>query len=100
MKPSKKWLKMAGVYKLFNSSGDFSEAAMVEMYEWESKGIGNIGKALFNNRGICNGYAVGKKWLDVMISMWRRDISDGLLHPYELYVDGKFPYWWLDRVLK
>lgn len=45
---------------------DFSEKAALDMFIFESTGIGNIGLDVFN--GKLNGYAVGKKWLDVKIN--------------------------------
>lgn len=87
MKPSKKWYKKAQLYKkhalnIFNegmmarhrSLGepitecyyDFSEKAALEMYLFESSGIGNVSIDIFNSK--INGYAVGKKWYDVEIS--------------------------------
>ena len=61
---------------------------------------------LFNNESYGtpvkpkNGYSLGKKWMDVTISMWLEDIDSGLLRRSELYEDEKFPHWWLDNVLK
>lgn len=84
MRPSRKWYKKAQEYKKcalsFYTEGvmarhrslgepitecpyDFSEKAAVEMYLFESAGIGNVSIDIFNNK--INGYAIGKKWYDV-----------------------------------
>ena len=89
---SKNWQKMAEIYKQFcppEFDGDFSEAAMLEMYEHESMGKGKPSPR--------NGYAQGKKWMDVTIAQWRKDIKIGLLFKFELYQD--FPREWVDKVL-
>ena len=94
MKISKKFLKMSEIYKIFSYSWeslDFSDKALEEMYDWESKGI------KIKNKN--NGFLVGKQYMDVHIEMWRRDILEGLLFKFELYEDNKFPNWWLDKVL-
>ena len=70
---------------------DYSDEAMIEMYNSESYGTPV-------NRH--NGFYVGKQWLNVNVTMWREDIQRGLLFEKELYNDPKFPHWWLDKVLK
>lgn len=47
-----------------------------------------------------NGYALGKKWMNVTIAMWKEDIKHGLLFKEELYEDGNYPHWWLDSIFK
>jgi hypothetical protein len=102
MKPTKKWLKMAEVYKIFVLPGgnpDFSEKMAQEMFEFESTGKGNIEIDCFSSSH--NGYANGKKWLNVTLSMWKEDIANGLLFKRELYEEPKYANvkWWLDEVL-
>ncbi len=87
MRPSKKWMKKAELYKTraiayfeeanlarHHSLGepivpcpyDFSEKAALDMFIYESTGIGDVGIDIFN--GKLNGYAIGKKWMDVEIN--------------------------------
>ncbi len=47
-----------------------------------------------------NGYALGKKWMNVTIAMWIEDINKGLLFKCELYEDENLPHWWLDSIFK
>lgn len=68
---------------------DFSDEAMLNLYNHESYG----GKLSANN-----GFACGKKWMTVQISMWKQDIQDGILRRSEL--EGEFPTWWLDSIFK
>ncbi len=71
------------------------------MYIWESRGIGDLklGNVFDVDVDKPNGYAIGKRWMEVTVRMWREDISKGLLFTWELYEDGRFPHWWLDEVL-
>lgn len=62
---------------------------LVEMYNGESHG---------DPISPDNGFAVGKKWMNVSITMWKEDIAQHLLLEKELYDDPKFPHWWLDTV--
>lgn len=82
VKISKKYRNKAKIYKEFASEWSnilsFDEDALEECFFWET-----YGKPVSEN----NGYAVGKKWLNVFISMWKEDIRDGLLFKSEL---GKF----------
>jgi hypothetical protein len=87
-----KWREMGELYKKFCPSefgGDFSEEAALEMFLHESTGAGKPGPK--------NGYAQGKKWMNVTVEMWRKDIPAGLLYRCELYQD--FPREWVDSVL-
>ena len=100
---TEQWLKMAEIYKIFVSDKnnmDFSEKAAQEMFKYESTGKGDLKQGIFIKKGKYNGYAIGKKWMDVTLKMWREDIASGLLAKFELYEDGKYPHWWLDEVLK
>lgn len=49
---------------------DFDEAALRELYEWESRGIGNVDKKK-------NGYAYGKWCVDLSVAMWIEDLLKG-----------------------
>ena len=91
---SKRFLRMAAIYRVFADSWsrtlDFSDGALQSLYGRES-----YGATLSAN----NGYAVGKQYLNLQVTMWREDIRDGLLAKWELYEDARFPHWWLDSVL-
>jgi len=86
---------MSELYKHFSrdwNNLDYSEESLIELYEQESFG-----------KGTCkpnNGYDVGKKWLNVNVSMWKEDLERGYLFKWELYEDPKLPDWWLDKVLR
>lgn len=94
--PTKKWWKMAEVYRHFAGQGDwdFSISASEEMFLWESKGVP------FNNP--LNGYMIGKKWMDLTITeYWLPDLREGkTLFKKDLYEDANLPHWFLDKVLK
>lgn len=93
MKPSKKWLRMATLYRRFAIDfkfADFSDEAAADMFAWESQGV-----PIPNN--IENGFAMGKKWMDVTISAWLEDIKKGLLFAQELLDDG-YPEWFLRKI--
>lgn len=104
MKISKNWRKMAKIYKIFAKDWieicDFSEKSALEMYEYETLGKGNIAKGIFPNpkSGKYNGYAVGKRWMDIMIKLWKEAHDEGLFPLRDLYKDKKYPHWWLDRI--
>lgn len=86
---------MCEVYRLFAQDWahcqSFTDDDIVALFNHESYGLP------INNRN--NGFALGKKWLNVTLAMWLEDIRDGILVKRELYEDGKFPHWWLDKVL-
>ena len=87
-KISDKWRRIAEIYKIFLEKDwvvDLSEDAALEMYLYESTGQGKP--------TMKNGYFVGKKWMDVFITQYKRDIKEGLLFPFELR--ETFPDWWL-----
>lgn len=87
---------MAEVYRIFSRHWehvlDFSDEALLNMYNNESYGTINDLST--------NGYAEGKKWLDVHVTAWKEDIAKGELFKHELYEDKLFPKWWLDQILK
>ena len=102
---NKKYRKMCEVYKIFakDYDCDLSEEAMLEMYTFESTGKGSININGFNTIGKKpNGYAVGKKWLNVTVAMWfeSMDKYGWLPEMKNLYNDPIFPHWWLDLVFK
>lgn len=94
-KVSSKFRAMSAIYKIFaeewESILDFSEDALREMYAYESRGV--------PIQSADNGFEVGKRWLNVHVAMWRKDIQDGILFKWELYADSRFPHTWLDKVL-
>lgn len=94
---SKKFLRMSELYKMFAHSEeetylDFSDEALLELYNYESYG-GQTCHRL-------NGFMHGKKWLNLNVTMWKEDIEQGYLFLRELYEDPKFPHWWLDGIFK
>jgi len=95
MKMSKKFIKMCEVYKLFINDEmgelDFSKSAQAVMYKSETFG----GDKPMSD----NGFYVGKRWSDATVKSWKETIKNGELLRRELYEDGKFPHWWLDKVL-
>lgn len=92
---SPKFKVMSELYKLFSKDWesilDYSDQALVEMYQFETYG---------NPIKDTNGYYHGKKWLNVTVDMWKEDLEKGLLFKQELYDDVKYPTWWLDSVLR
>ena len=114
MKPTKRWLRMAEVYKRFTgresglvdqSDLDFSDEAAAEMFEFETTGRGDLRTGVFGKlRRLgepvekTNGYAFGKHRMDLTVEMWREDLPRGLLSVQELIADG-YPPWFLRRVL-
>jgi len=107
MSISRKFRRQSEVYKMFGE-GDFSDESLKEMYEYESNGVGDLKIGGFSQTP--NGYAVGKKNLNITVSMWmdtlRGRVVDGYHVCYgwanlitDLYCD-KFPKWWLGSVFK
>ena len=97
---TERWRKMSEIYKIFAKGWnnlDFSEKAAEEMFQWESKGEGDLKQGIFSKGGKYNGYAVGKHWMDVMVKMWKEDMGK-YIFKFELYEDSKYPHWWLDEV--
>lgn len=85
---------MSEVYRTFGKdwahTHDFTDVSLVELYNSESFGT---------QVSPLNGFALGKKWLNVCVAMWKEDLEKGYLFKEELYQEG-FPHWWLDSVLK
>ena len=86
---------MCEVYRIFSKDWehlyDFSDQSMIEFFNHESYGT-PISKE--------NGFALGKKWLNVNVAMWKEDIERGLFRTSELYNDEKYPHWWLNSIFK
>jgi hypothetical protein len=94
MKIGKKWMRMAEMYKRFAADyprADFSESAALAMYLHESTGA-----PLPDPR--TNGYALGKKWMDVTVAAWKEDIEQLGLLVSELQGEDGYPDWFLERV--
>ena len=66
---------------------DFSDEAAKAMFDYESKGIGDLSMSIFSREKL-NGYAVGKHWMDVTVSMWKDSLKTGHLIIKELLNDG------------
>ena len=86
---------MSELYRVFAEDWkhvlDFSDESLLELYNYESYG-GRIDAK--------NGFAVGKKYLNLHVTEWREEIKQGMLFKHELYNDPSLPHWWLDSVLK
>lgn len=100
-----KFRKMCEIYRIFsrNWDCDISNKAMQEMFEFETYGRGSIEISGFNTTGKrANGYAVGKKWLNVMVSEWIDEMEKyGWIDVIErLYSDPLFPKWWLNDIFR
>jgi hypothetical protein len=88
---------MSEIYRKFGGESpnlDYSEVSAREMYLFETRGEGDLTSGLFGKNKE-NGYAVGKKWMNVHIEMWKRDILSGLLFRFEL--EEHYPKWFLDK---
>lgn len=84
---------MAELYRLFapvSDKLDFSDQALIDLYNFESYG-GTLHPG--------NGFAFGKQYLNLQVTMWKEDLAAGLIFKWELYEDDRYPKWWLDRVL-
>ncbi len=78
MSVSKAWLKSANLYKFFARTYDgldFSDEAAEAMFNYESKGIGNVSYQQKVD-GKFNGFAVGKHLMDIQMAMWREDLNN------------------------
>lgn len=85
---------MAEIYEKFVKDCqniDLSEEAAYQMYRYETFG------GIIPNNSIINGYELGKKWMDITISMWKEDLLCKNLFVFELQEDG-YPDWFLERV--
>jgi hypothetical protein len=95
--------RFAPLYKRFvpdrdNSMYDWSDDALLAAYRYETRGEGDLATTIFSG-GKINGYAHGKKLMDITISGWREMIEEGLFCKAELYDEMPDMKEWLDRVL-
>lgn len=82
---TKKFEEMAKIYKRFASpwpNCDFSEEAKLAQFLAESQGH------KLPESSVPNGYALGKKVMDVTVAAWKEDMALGLLCAGELLDDG------------
>jgi len=80
----RKWWRMAAIYQRFASDypiADFSDEAARTLFLHES-----VGAPLIDST--TNGYALGKKWMDVTVAAWKEDIASLGLSVSELLQDG------------
>lgn len=86
---------MAEIYREFghdvSPNSDFSDTAIIELYNHESYGT---------ILGADNGFAIGKRYLNLQVTSWKEALLEGSISKSELYEDEKYPTWWLDSVLK
>jgi hypothetical protein len=86
---------MSELYRHFGSpmasSLDFSDEALISLYNAESYGT---------SCSLNNGFAIGKKFLNLQVTAWQEMLREGTLAKFELYEDPAFPHEWLDSVLK
>jgi hypothetical protein len=69
----------------------FDDDSMLSLYNHESYGTPLSQK---------NGFAQGKKMLNLQVSAWKEMLREGTLAKFELYEDSRYPEWWLDSVLQ
>lgn len=88
---------MSEVYKYFSheyTDFDFSEEMRLELQNHES--LGNKVCPLSPK----NGFALGKKWLNINVAMWIEGIEEGTFFKYEFYKNPNYPHWWLDSIFE
>lgn len=102
---TKPFKQMAEVYKVFAKDWkhvcNFGPVSLDQAFKAETYGREHkrsYSKKMGNGR--LNGFLVGKHWMDVTLAQWKEDIPQGMLFKYELYREGQFPSWWLDKVLE
>jgi hypothetical protein len=87
--------RMSDLFVVFASEWshimDFSDEAKLSLYNHES-----YGSPLSPN----NGFAQGKKMLNLQVNGWKEMLREGTLAKFELYEDPLYPHWWLDSILK
>lgn len=103
-----KYLRMTELYRSFTDPEndlDFSDKALKEMYDYESKGIGKLDIYTQHNEYLLtgkkvNGFFVGKRWLDITVKMWLEDVKKPgwFFYIEELYKE--FPDWFLNKIFK
>lgn len=91
MKVTNNWKRVSEIYKRFaDGDYDFSESAALSMFAYETHGTPLVDAQT-------NGFAAGKKWMDVTVAAWKEDLPRGLLFVSELQDDG-YPDWFLEKV--
>lgn len=89
---TKRWWAKAAVYRAAyrlvhpQAQADFSDEAAQAMFDYESSGAGRP-DGIFQHGD--NGYALGKKALDLMLAEWRDGAARGLVMYPELKDDLK-----------
>mgnify|MGYP001611850807 FL=1 len=81
MTTSRAWQRQSELYRHFGrylDGLDWSDGAAQAMYDYESRGVPMTDPW-------CNGYFVGKHWLDWQITAWREGLADGTLRRRELF---------------
>lgn len=68
---------------------DFSDQAKLSLYNHESYGT-ELSKR--------NGFAQGKKMLNLQVTAWKEMLREGTLAKFELY--EQYPHWWLNSCLE
>lgn len=94
MNTSKKWRRMADIYRRFAAEwpdSDFSCEAAVAMFRHES-----FGEPMPDSERL-NGFSLGQKWMCATVAAWKQDIADGLLTVPELLRAG-YEEWFLRRM--
>lgn len=94
VKPTKRWLRMAEIYQRFARhypTTDFSDETASEMFLHESTG------SPIRDYPSLNGFALGKKWMDVTVAGWKEEILSRGLLVLELQADGYLD-WFLEKV--
>lgn len=69
----------------------FDDEALLSLYNHESYGLELTPK---------NGFAHGKKMLNLQVTAWKEMLREGTLAKFELYDDPAYPQWWLDSCLE
>jgi len=95
---NKNYERMTRVYRLFAVGDyDFSEKAFNDMYAYETHGEGGFGK-IFTPTD--NGYFIGKKLLNITVSMWMERMNTPGWYYFLKELYQEFPTWWLDKIFK
>lgn len=87
---SERWKRIAQIYVYFaysNDSMDFTPEAAKAFYGYESTGTPRVAYHEKQPNGLYNGFAVGKHWMDVQLSMWAEDLMRGDIAKCELLDD-------------
>ena len=103
MKISREYRAMACMYRRFAraaySDCDFSKQALMDAYEFESRGRGRLAGGVFENTN--NGYPIGKKLVNISVAMWKEDIEapgyPKVLTRHEL--STWYPRWFLRKII-